>query len=131
MKSAGRDQSRRGRGLSIAAGVHSEIDLVAHHHYLLSSYLARMETMGGGQWSLQDAKNHFSEVVEAASQGTPQTVTKRGKPTVVVLSVTDYERLNGKSKDRPSFAEHLLAFPTGKGNFRFEGTKIKLRNVKF
>jgi len=45
------------------------------------------------EWSLQDAKNSFSAVVDAASKGTPQTVTKRGKPAVVVLSVADYEKL--------------------------------------
>lgn len=87
--------------------------------------------MDGPQWSLQDAKNHFSEVVEAAGRGTPQTVTKRGKPTVVVLSVTDYQRLSGKAQDRPSFVEHLLAFPQGKGNLKFEGSKLKLRDIKF
>ena len=49
------------------------------------------------EWSLQDAKNSFSAVVEAASKGTPQTVTKRGKPAVVVLSVAEYERLARKA----------------------------------
>ncbi|HZK91755.1 MAG TPA: type II toxin-antitoxin system Phd/YefM family antitoxin [Stellaceae bacterium] len=87
--------------------------------------------MDGAQWSLQDAKNSFSTVVDAASKGTPQTVTKRGKPAVVVLSVSEYEKLTGKTKERPSFVEHLLAFPKGKGRFKFEGTRLKPRDVKF
>ena len=37
-------------------------------------------------WSLQDAKNRFSAVVDAAIAGAPQEVTRRGKPAVVVLS---------------------------------------------
>jgi prevent-host-death family protein len=41
--------------------------------------------MAEPRWSLQDAKNSFSAVVDAALKGTPQTVTKRGKPAVVVL----------------------------------------------
>jgi len=45
------------------------------------------------QWSLQDAKNRFSAVVEAARNGVPQTVTKHGKPVAVVLSVEEYEKL--------------------------------------
>ena len=46
-----------------------------------------------GQWQLQDAKNRFSEVVDKACREGPQTVTRRGRPTVVVVSVTDYRRL--------------------------------------
>ena len=36
------------------------------------------------EWSLQDAKNRFSAVVDAAVGGDPQRVTRRGKPAVVV-----------------------------------------------
>jgi prevent-host-death family protein len=43
--------------------------------------------VGEAEWSLQDAKNSFSAVVEAACKGAPQTVTKRGKRVVVVMSV--------------------------------------------
>ena len=50
--------------------------------------------MGDGEayWSVQDAKNRFSQVVEAARRE-PQTVTKHGKPAVVVVAVDEYERL--------------------------------------
>lgn len=58
-------------------------------------------------WQLQDAKNHLSKVVEKALTEGPQTVTRRGKRTAVVLSVEEYDRLT-KDKDRPSFIEHLL-----------------------
>jgi hypothetical protein len=40
--------------------------------------------MAHRNWSIQDAKNRFSEVVEAA-QCRPQLVTKHGKPAVVVV----------------------------------------------
>lgn len=63
-------------------------------------------------WTVQDAKNKFSAVVEAALAGTPQKVTRRGKPAVVVLSAEEYHRLlEGAVKARESFADHLLAFP--------------------
>ena len=45
------------------------------------------------KWQLQDAKNRFSELVEKAITLGPQTVTKRGKETVVVLSVEEYKKL--------------------------------------
>lgn len=64
-------------------------------------------------WSVQDAKNRFSEVVEAARR-TPQTVTKHGKPAVVVVDVAEYERLQRLERARaPSFPELLLAMPQG------------------
>ncbi len=81
-------------------------------------------------WSLQDAKNRFSAVVDAAVKGTPQTVTKHGKPAVVVLSVAAYERLaRGTAQHRRSFVEHLLALPQGGG--KLGRARIRLRNVRF
>ena len=51
-----------------------------------------MSKMAKPIWSVQDAKNRFSEVVEAA-QRRPQTVTKHGRPAVVVIAADEYERL--------------------------------------
>lgn len=63
-------------------------------------------------WTLQDAKNRFSAVVDAALAGVPQEVTRRGKPAVVVLSADEYRRLlDGAVEHRESFADHLLSFP--------------------
>ena len=63
-------------------------------------------------WSLQDAKNRFSAVVEAAQRGEPQLVTKRGTPAVVVLAAEEYARLKALEEQRaPSFVDHLLAMP--------------------
>ena len=86
--------------------------------------------MPGAEWSLQDAKNSFSAVVAAASKGTPQTVTKRGKPAVVVLSVSEYERLKRLRAplDR-SFVDHLLAMPKDDGDF--ERIQIEPRDADF
>jgi prevent-host-death family protein len=44
-------------------------------------------------WQLQEAKNKFSEVVEEALQHGPQTITRRGVETVIVLSYEDYRKL--------------------------------------
>ena len=68
-------------------------------------------------WSVQDAKNRFSEVVAAAQRG-PQTVTKHGKPAVVVVAADEYDRLRKLQQLKaPSFAELLLAMPTDGGEF--------------
>jgi antitoxin Phd len=78
--------------------------------------------MAPRNWSVQDAKNRFSEVVEAARRK-PQTVTKHGKPVVVVVAVDEYECLRKLQRLKaPTFAELLLAMPTGGEDFeRLEG----------
>jgi prevent-host-death family protein len=86
--------------------------------------------MSSQYWSLQDAKNSFSAVVAAAIKGDPQTVTKRGKPAVVVLSVAEYQRLSRReAADTPSFVDHLLAMPQDDGSF--ERGRVKPRNIDF
>jgi prevent-host-death family protein len=73
--------------------------------------------MAQRSWSVQDAKNRFSEVVEAARR-MPQTVTKHGKPAVVVVNVVEYERLRQLERAKaPSFAEVILAMPQDDGEF--------------
>ncbi|MCS6868167.1 type II toxin-antitoxin system Phd/YefM family antitoxin [Thermus sp.] len=48
-----------------------------------------------GTWQLQEAKARFSKLVEQALRGEPQTVTRRGRPVVVVLDWATYRRLAG------------------------------------
>ena len=85
--------------------------------------------MASSRWSLQDAKNSFSAVVNAARKGRPQTVTKRGKPAVIVLSVEEYERLSRvHTAETPSFADHLLAMP--QDGRAFERARVALRDVE-
>ena len=42
------------------------------------------------KWALQDAKNRFSELVDTAAREGPQTITRRGKDTAVLLSVDQF-----------------------------------------
>lgn len=44
-------------------------------------------------WQLQDAKSKFSEVVDRALAQGAQIITRRGRKTVVVLPIAEYERL--------------------------------------
>ena len=54
-------------------------------------------------WALQDAKNRFSEVVESALREGPQTITRRGKETAILISVEDFQKLTGKKETLVSF----------------------------
>ena len=63
-------------------------------------------------WPLQDAKNKFSAVVDAALAGVPQRVTRRGRPAVVIVAVDEYERLCRLERaNAPTLAELLLDIP--------------------
>lgn len=85
--------------------------------------------MSRSTWSVQDAKNRFSVVVEAARHA-PQTVTKHGKPAVVVVDVAEFERMRLLEQDQaPSFAEMLLAMPQDGGEF--ERPKVLPRDFEF
>jgi len=60
------------------------------------------------QWSLQDAKNRFSELVQRCRRDGPQTVTLRGERAAVVLSAEAYDALVA---NRSSLVDHLLTGP--------------------
>src|SRR5271168_4922810 len=76
--------------------------------------------MAHRSWSVQDAENRFSEVIDAATRE-PQTVTEHGKPAVVVMAAEEYERLHRlEILNAPSFPDHLLAMPTDDGNSNIE-----------
>ena len=59
-------------------------------------------------WQLQHAKAHLSDLVRAASSGKPQEITLRGKPTAVLLSIDQYEKL---THPKPSLVQFLRNSP--------------------
>jgi antitoxin Phd len=60
------------------------------------------------EWQLQTAKARFSELVQKATEEGPQTVTRRGKPAVVVVAAEEFERLTERT---PTLKELLLECP--------------------
>lgn len=58
-------------------------------------------------WTVAVAKAKLSEVMERA-QVAPQTITRNGKPSVVVVSAEEWQK---KTTRRGSLAEFLLASP--------------------
>lgn len=82
--------------------------------------------------TLQDAKNRFSAVVEAALSGRPQEVSRRGKPAVVIVAAAEYARLVAAAgAERESFADHLLAFPGGPEEGEAARAAVQPRDVAF
>ena len=82
------------------------------------------------EWQLQDAKNRFSAVVDAALLGEPQRVTRRGQPVVVVVAVDEFERLcRLDSATAPTFGELLASIP--QDDDEFERLHLSARDVDF
>ena len=57
------------------------------------------------RWPLQKAKNEFSRVVDRALSEGPQTVTRHGKPVVVISAIGG---ARGRTRDRKA-SRALLA----------------------
>lgn len=71
-------------------------------------------------WQIQEAKNRLSEVIDRAWKSGRQTITKRHKPSVVVLSMDDYLSL---AHTKPSLVDALLQAP-------WRGVKLDLKRIK-
>ncbi|MDJ0756490.1 MAG: type II toxin-antitoxin system Phd/YefM family antitoxin [Ardenticatenaceae bacterium] len=59
-------------------------------------------------WQLQEAKSKFSQLVNQAIDEGPQIVTRHGEKVVVVLSISDYEKM---VQPPPSLLNLLLNSP--------------------
>jgi prevent-host-death family protein len=71
-------------------------------------------------------------VVDAASRGEPQVVTRRGVETAVVISYRDYERIAAARRVRtPTLAAYLLSIPTTPAEGAIERIPLDARDVAF
>ncbi len=83
----------------------------------------------GPVWQLQDAKNRFSAVVDAALLGGPQHVTRRGRPVAVIVAVDEFERLCRLDRaTAPTLGRLLAAIPTDDGEF--ERLEVSPRDIE-
>ena len=68
-------------------------------------------------WTVAEAKAKFSEVIDRAQSDGPQTITRNGRTTAVVVAAEEWER---KTKRKGSLAEFFAASP-----LRGSGARIK------
>jgi len=54
-------------------------------------------------WQFQEAKNKLSEVINRALKLGAQIITRRGEEVAVVLSYSDYQKLQKSRTDLSSF----------------------------
>ena len=75
-------------------------------------------------WQVQEAKNHFSELIERALREGPQTVTRHGKPVVRVVAVTEGE---SEAPADDGFMEFLLSAPKVEGFAELIGERTSIK----
>ena len=75
--------------------------------------------MSGPEWTVAEAKAKFSQVVEQAQSEGPQTITRNGRKTAVVVAAEEWER---KTRRRGNLAEFFASSP-------LRGTGLKIRRL--
>jgi prevent-host-death family protein len=78
-------------------------------------------------WTVAAAKAKLSEVIDRALADGPQTITRRGRETVVVVSAVEWQR---KAKRSGSLAEFFAESPLRGAPLKIERQKGGVRKVK-
>ena len=76
--------------------------------------------MATDTWTVAEAKAKLSELIEHASVHGPQTITRNGRRTVVVVAADEWER---KTKRTGNLAEFFATSP-------LRGSKVRVRRSK-
>lgn len=67
----------------------------------------QIEPGGEGAWQIQEAKARFSELLRASVEDGPQTVTRRGVPLAVLVSMEQWNAM--RRSGAPTLKDLLLA----------------------
>ncbi|MBK8253226.1 MAG: type II toxin-antitoxin system Phd/YefM family antitoxin [Polyangiaceae bacterium] len=73
----------------------------------------QIESAPPNAWQVQEAKARFSELLRASIEDGPQTVTRRGVPLAVLVSVEEW---NARQKAASPTLKDLLLSATGRSN---------------
>jgi len=83
--------------------------------------------MGDQNWSVAEAKARFSEVIDRALSEGPQTITRKGRTTAVVVGAEEWER---KNKRVGNLAEFFAASPLRQSGLKVRRAKDLPRKVE-
>ena len=75
--------------------------------------------MAASEWTVAEAKAKLSEVISRAEADGPQTITRNGRRSVVVVAVDEWEK---KTKRTGTLAEFFAASP-------LRGSKLKIKRL--
>ena len=82
--------------------------------------------MSEDTWTVAEAKAKLSEVLKRAQSDGPQTITRHGRRTAVVVAAEEWER---KTKRRGNLAEFFAASPLRGSGLKIERIRGRLRKV--
>ena len=82
--------------------------------------------MKGNTWTVAEAKAKFSEIIERARFGEPQTITRNHRTAVVVVSAEEWER---KVRRKGSLAEVFSASPLRASDLKVNRVKGRPREI--
>ena len=77
-------------------------------------------------WTVAEAKAKLSEVIDRARKRGPQTVTRNGRPAVVIVAAEEWAR---KTKRTGNLAEFLAASPLRGSALAIERVKDAAREI--
>ena len=77
-------------------------------------------------WTVAEAKAKFSEVIDRAIRKGPQTVTRHGRTTAVVVAAEEWDR---KTRRTGNLAEFLASSPLRQSKLRADRRKDRPRMV--
>jgi prevent-host-death family protein len=95
------------------------LDSCLHYDYN-DQYDYKRGFMSSQNWTVAEAKAKFSEVIDRAESEGPQTITRNGRTTAVIVGAEEWER---KTKRVGTLAEFFAASP-------LRGSGLKLRRKK-
>ena len=78
-------------------------------------------------WTVAQAKAKFSEVIERAASEGPQTITRNGRRTAVLVAANEWDR---KARRRGTLADFFAGSPLRGSGINIERMSIRLRKVK-
>lgn len=79
-------------------------------------------------WTVAEAKARLSELIDRAEHDGPQTISRRGKETVVVVATDEWHQ---KSTRKGSLAEFFASSPLAGSGIEIERIQMEMRDVDF
>jgi prevent-host-death family protein len=78
-------------------------------------------------WTVAEAKAKFSEVIDRAVAQGPQTITRKGRTTAVVVGAEEWQR---KSTRAGNLAEFFASSPLRGSGLKLRRSKSRPRKIK-
>jgi antitoxin Phd len=84
----------------------------------------------GPSWPVQEARAHFSSLIDEAIAGRPQRISRRGTEVAVVESAADYDRLVAPRESLVEFFRNSpLAEAMAAGDLDLERDRDAIRDL--